>query len=143
VIAVVHGVNLNLLGRRDPAQYGTLTLAELEESCRSWAREAGLEATCFQTNHEGALVEHLHGLAGVATGVILNPGAWTHYSYAIRDAAEFLSAHAPIVEVHLSNVMAREAFRAHSVLEGVAAHRIWGQGAEGYRAAIGWLAATR
>ncbi len=141
MIAVVHGVNLNLLGRRDPAVYGTLTLAALEASCATWAQETGDTAQCFQTNHEGALVEHLHDLAGVASGVILNPGAWTHSSYAIRDAAEFLATYAPIVEVHLSNVMEREPFRRHSVLDGVVAHRIWGKGADGYREAIAWLAA--
>ena len=141
MLAVLNGPNLNLLGRRDPELYGSLTLQALESQIYVWAKEGGVTARCFQTNHEGAFIEHLHDATGWATLLIVNPGAWSHYSYAIRDAAEFLSVHAPIVEVHLSNVMEREPFRAHSVLDGVAAHRVLGKGAEGYREAIGWLAA--
>ena len=98
----MHGVNLDLLGRRDPALYGTLTLAELEGHGRAQeGSELGLEVSCFQTNHEGEFVEHLHRLRGSADGVVLNPGAWTHYAWAIRDALEIAAL--PAVEVHLSD----------------------------------------
>jgi 3-dehydroquinate dehydratase-2 len=142
MIAVLNGANLNLLGKRDPAHYGALTLQQLERQIYDWARDAGAGARCFQSNHEGAFVEHLHEAVGWAShGVIVNPGAWTHYSYAIRDAVEFVADTVPVVEVHLSNIMEREEFRRFSVLEEVAAHRIYGRGADGYREAIAWLAA--
>ena len=141
MIAVLNGVNLNLLGRRDATHYGTMTLQLLESRIYEWATEAGCKARCFQTNHEGAFVEHLHEAAGWAGGVVVNPGAWSHYSYAIRDAIEFVSL--PTVEVHLSNIAEREEWRRTTVIEDVVAHRIFGKGPDGYREAIAWLAERR
>lgn len=140
MIAVLNGVNLDQLGARDPAQYGTLTLGELETRIYDWARAAGMTARCFQTNHEGAFIDHIHECRGWANGVIVNPGAWTHYSYAIRDALEIVTA--PIVEVHLSEIDAREEWRRNSVIADVVSHRISGKGADGYREAIEWLKET-
>lgn len=139
-VAVVHGVNLDMLGRRDPTHYGSLTLPDLERQIEDDARAIGFEARCFQTNHEGEFVEFVHSLVGDddVVGVIVNPGAWTHYAYAIRDALELLSV--PVVEVHLSDIERREAFRRQSVIADVAAHRIAGRGADGYTAALEWLA---
>src|ERR671939_21869 len=117
-IAVLNGVNLNLLGRRDPEQYGTLTYSELETQIYSWAQELGVTVRCRQTNSEGQYVEWCHDALDWADGVIVNPGAWTHYSYAIHDALEPHTA--PLVEVHLSNVDEREEWRRFSVLEGLA-----------------------
>ena len=131
---MLNGVNLDMLGKRDPAQYGTLTLSDLESRIYAWARELGLTARCTQTNHEGAYVEAIHDAAGWAGGVVVNPGAWTHYSYAIRDALELFSG--PIVEVHLSNIEQREEWRRQSVVAELAAHRILGKGPEGYREAL-------
>jgi 3-dehydroquinate dehydratase II len=140
MIAVVNGVNLNLLGRRDPGMYGSLTLQLLESRVYEWARDQGVTARCFQTNHEGELIDTLHAAVDWAKGVILNPGAWTHYSYALRDAVEFVELQdVSVVEVHLSNIDQREEFRRHSVLTGVASHRVIGQGPEGYRQALTWL----
>ncbi len=137
MIAVLNGANLNMLGQRDPAQYGTLTLGELESRIYQWARDAGTTARCFQTNHEGALIDHIHECRGWANGVIINPGAWTHYSYAIRDALELVTA--PIVEVHLSDITKREEWRRTSVIADVVSHRVTGKGADGYHEAIIWL----
>jgi 3-dehydroquinate dehydratase-2 len=109
-IEVMHGVNLDQLGRRDPTHYGTLTLEELEQQIRDAAGRLGLEVHFFQTNHEGQFVEHLHRLKGQVDAIVLNPGAWTHYSYAIRDALELTDL--PAVEVHLSDIEAREPWRA-------------------------------
>jgi 3-dehydroquinate dehydratase-2 len=134
----MHGVNLDMLGRRDPEHYGTLTLAELETQISRFARELDLEVSFFQTNHEGEFVEHLHRLPEIADGVLLNPGAWTHYSWAIHDALE--GARLPAVEVHLSDVDSREEWRRHSVLEGLVAGRVAGDGADGYRRALELLA---
>jgi 3-dehydroquinate dehydratase II len=139
-VEVMHGVNLDQLGRRDPDQYGTFTLTELEMGIAEAAAELGLNTRFFQTNHEGAFVEHLHGLTDMADAIILNPGAWTHYSYAIRDALEILDV--PVVEVHLSHVDEREEWRRHSVIADIVADRIMGKGAEGYRDALE-LIATR
>ena len=133
-IEVLHGVNLDMLGRRDPEHYGTLTLAELEVRIRRDARTLGLEAAFCQTNHEGEFVEHLHRLPEVADGALLNPGSWTHYSWAIHDALEFTGV--PAVEVHLSDVSAREEWRRQSVLEDVVIGRIYGKGPDGYREAL-------
>ncbi len=108
-VAVMHGVNLDMLGSRDPEQYGSATLSELEAQIRRWAKELELEPSFFQTNHEGEFIERLHRLPEVADAVILNPGAWTHYSYAIRDALEIAAL--PAVEVHLSDVGSREEWR--------------------------------
>ncbi len=130
----MHGVNLDQLGRRDPTHYGGVTLEELERGISETARELGLEVRFFQTNHEGAFVEHLHRLEGLADAIVLNPGAWTHYSYAIRDALEL--THLPAVEVHLSDVDAREEWRRHSVITDLCVSRISGKGPGGYRDAL-------
>jgi 3-dehydroquinate dehydratase-2 len=140
MLAVLNGANLNLLGRRDPAHYGSLTLQALESQIYEWARKQGITARCFQTNHEGEYIEHLHDAPGWATHLIVNPGAWSHYSYAIRDAIEFVVGEGiPVVEVHLSNIEDREEFRRHSVIAEVVQHRIFGKGPDGYREAIEWL----
>jgi 3-dehydroquinate dehydratase-2 len=133
-VEVMHGVNLDQLGRRDPDHYGALTLTELELTISEAAGELGLRTRFFQTNHEGAFVEHLHGLQGMADGILLNPGAWTHYSYAIRDALEL--AGLPAVEVHLSDVDTREQFRRNSVIRDLCFARVAGKGQEGYREAL-------
>ncbi len=131
-IDVLHGVNLDQLGRRDPGHYGSLTLPELEARVTGWAAELGMEATCFQTNFEGAYVERLHATS--ADALVLNPGAWTHYAWAIRDALEL--AGRPAVEVHLSDVMAREPFRHTSVVRDLCLLTVSGRGADGYRDAL-------
>ncbi|HTU98171.1 MAG TPA: type II 3-dehydroquinate dehydratase [Solirubrobacteraceae bacterium] len=137
-IEVMHGVNLDQLGRRDPQHYGSLTLTELEMGISEAAAELGLATRFFQSNHEGAFVEHLHGLDGLADGLILNPGAWTHYSYAIRDGLELTGL--PAVEVHLSQVDEREPFRRESVIRDLCVARVAGQGPDGYREALARLA---
>ncbi len=136
-VAVLNGVNLDVLERRDPELYGGLTLNQLEGKIYAWARELELLADCRQTNMEGLFVAWCHDALDWAGGVIVNPGAWTHYSYAIRDALELFDA--PIVEVHLSNVDEREDWRRKSVISDLAAHRIIGKGADGYKEAIEWL----
>jgi 3-dehydroquinate dehydratase-2 len=133
-VEVLHGVNLDQLGRRDPAQYGALTLTELEVEISTVAGELGLQVSFFQTNHEGELVEHLHRIEGLTDGIVINPGAWTHYSYAIRDALELTQL--PAVEVHLSNVDAREEWRRHSVITELCLGRVVGRGPAGYRDAL-------
>jgi 3-dehydroquinate dehydratase II len=133
-IEVMHGVNLDQLGRRDPAQYGRISLAELERRVSDWAAEIGLTTRFFQTNHEGEFVEHLHRLEGLADGLIVNPGAWTHYAWALRDALEIAAV--PAVEVHLSDVGAREEFRRVSVIGDLCVATIAGKGADGYREAL-------
>ncbi len=137
-VAVLHGVNLDMLGRRDPAHYGTLTLAELERRVVAFGTELGLEVSCFQTNSEERFVEHLHQLPARADAVVLNPGAWTHYSWAIHDALEL--AELPAVEVHLSNIDAREPWRSVSVVRDLVLACVAGQGVEGYREALARLA---
>jgi 3-dehydroquinate dehydratase II len=136
-IEVLHGVNLEMLGQRNPDHYGTLTLVELEVRIRHWARELGLETTFFHTNAEHEYVERLHHAPRLADALVLNPGAWTHYSYAIRDALEI--ADLPAVEVHLSDVDTREEWRRHSVLGDLVLARIKGKGPDGYREALGLL----
>jgi 3-dehydroquinate dehydratase II len=133
-IEVMHGVNLDQLGRRDPAHYGALDLLELERRIDGWATEMGLSARFFQTNHEGEFVEHLHSLVDVADAVVLNPGAWTHYAYALHDALELTGL--PAVEVHLSDVDAREAWRQVSVIRPLCLATVSGKGPEGYREAL-------
>jgi 3-dehydroquinate dehydratase-2 len=130
-IAVLHGVNLDQLGRRDPALYGGMDLARLEQDIGGWASGLGLETAFFQTNAEGEFVEHLHRLDGLADGILLNPGAWTHYSWAIRDALEIAAL--PTVEVHLSDVDNREEFRRTSVVSDLCLATVKGKGPEGYR----------
>ena len=137
-VAVMHGVNLDMLGRRDPAHYGTVTLAELEQRVVAFGLELELEVECFHTNSEAEFVEHLHGLPTRADGIVLNPGAWTHYSWAIHDAVELFTV--PVVEVHLSDVDAREEWRRVSVLDGLVAARFVGLGPDGYREALQFLA---
>jgi 3-dehydroquinate dehydratase-2 len=138
-IEVMHGVNLDQLGRRDPLLYGTLTLAELERQIEADAGELGLDARCFQTNHEGAFVERLHSLDGHADAILLNPGSWTHYAWAIRDALEIAAL--PAVEIHLSDVERREPWRRVSVIRDLCFATIAGQGPAGYRAALTLLRA--
>ena len=133
-IEVMHGANLDQLGRRDPLHYGSLTLTELELRIADTAAELGLATRFFHSNHEGEFVEHLHGLHGIADAVLLNPGAWTHYSYAIRDALELTRL--PAVEVHLSDVDAREPWRRNSVITDLCLTRISGKGPDGYRDAL-------
>ena len=136
-IEVMHGVNLDMLGRRDPEHYGTMTLTELEVRITAMGRDLGLKTRFFQTNHEGEFVEHLHGLEGLADGVVLNPGAWTHYAWAIRDALEIAAL--PAVEVHLSDVDTREEWRRTSVIRDLCIGAVAGKGADGYRDALGML----
>jgi 3-dehydroquinate dehydratase-2 len=140
-VAVLNGVNLDVLHRRDPELYGGLSLDELEGRIRDWAVELELEADCRQTNSEGEYVGWCHDALDWAGGVIANPGAWSHYSYAIRDALELFEA--PVVEVHLSDITQREEWRRHSVLEDVAAERVIGKGPDGYREALAFLAEQR
>ncbi len=137
VVEVLNGVNLDQLGNRDPALYGTLTLAELEAMAEQEGHALGLEVRCFQTNHEGAYVERLHAARGSAAGLVLNPGAWTHYSWAIRDALEVAAL--PAVEVHLSDPTAREQWRRLSVLDGLCFGAVRGRGPDGYRDALALL----
>ena len=128
---VLHGINLNMFGKRDPAQYGTITLAEIDDRIRALAKDLGAEVECFQTNIEGEMAERIHRAhAEQVDGVLINAGAWTHYSYGIRDALAILKA--PIVEVHMSNIHAREEFRHHSVIGPIAKGQIAGFGVESY-----------
>jgi 3-dehydroquinate dehydratase-2 len=140
-VEVLHGVNFDMLGSRDPLHYGGLTLPELEVKIKRFATELGLEVAFFQSNHEGDYVEHLHRLPEIADAAILNPGAWTHYSWAIRDALEFSGV--PAVEIHLSDVSKREDFRKISVFDGLESRigRIFGKGPDGYREALEIVAA--
>jgi 3-dehydroquinate dehydratase-2 len=134
---VLNGVNLDVLARRDPALYGGLSLAELESRIYEWSKELELTTRCRQTNNEGQFVDWCHDALDWADGVILNPGAWTHYSYAIRDAVELFTV--PVLEVHLSDLTQREEFRRHSVLADLATKRIMGKGPDGYREALEYL----
>ena len=136
-IEIFHGVNLDMLGRRPAEHYGNFTLEELEVRIKRFARELGLEPRFFHTNHEGEFVEHLHRLGEIADGAIINAGAWTHYSYAIRDALELSGI--PAVEVHISDIDAREEWRRHSVLDGLVIGRVSGEGPDGYRRALEML----
>jgi 3-dehydroquinate dehydratase-2 len=133
-VAVLHGVNLDALDRRPAEHYGGLTFTQLEQRVDGYAHELGLDARFFQTNHEGEFVEEIHKASDYADGLLLNPGAWTHYSWALRDAVEVSGL--PAVEVHLSDVMAREEFRRLSVFEGVCLAKVYGKGVEGYREAL-------
>jgi len=133
-IEVLHGVNLDQLGRRDPVHYGSLTLEQLELRIETWGTELGLSTSFFQSNFEGAFVERLHAVRGHADGLILNPGAWTHYAYALHDALELTGL--PAVEVHLSDVAAREEWRHTSVIRPLCIATVSGKGADGYREAL-------
>ena len=130
-VAVLHGINLGALDRRPAEHYGGLTYAKLEQQITRFGRELGLSINCFQSNYEGAFVEELHKASDYADGLILNPGAWTHYAWSLRDAVEI--AGLPMVEVHLSDVDSREAFRHVSVLEAVRYGKVAGKGVDGYR----------
>ena len=139
-VSIMHGVNLDALDRRPAQHYGGLTFARLEYRIDEFARALGLEARFFQSNHEGAYVEELHRVPDYADGLVLNPGAWTHYAWAIRDALEISGL--PAVEVHLSDIKHREPFRAVSVLEDVCVASVTGQGVDGYRTALERLKAA-
>jgi 3-dehydroquinate dehydratase II len=136
-VDVIHGVNLDVLGRRDRAHYGGLTLTELEVKIKHFADRLGLEVAFFQTNHEGQFCEWLHRAGETSDGLVLNPGAWTHYSYAIRDALEV--AGLPAVEVHLSAIDEREEWRRKSVIRDLCVGSVQGKGADGYREALTML----
>ena len=133
-IEVMHGVNLDQLGRRPAAIYGELTYDRLERAIDEFARELGLRARFFQTNAESQFVEHLHRLEGMADGIVMNPGAWTHYAWSIRDALEIAAL--PTVEVHLSDVGTREEWRRISVIRDLCVGSVAGEGVAGYRSAL-------
>ena len=130
-ILMLHGVNHNMFGKRDPVQYGTITLAEIDERMKALGKELGVDVVSFQTNHEGAMCERVHqAFAEKMDAVVINAGAWTHYSYALRDALAILTV--PIVEIHMSNIHAREEFRHHSVLAAIVRGQICGFGVDSY-----------
>jgi 3-dehydroquinate dehydratase-2 len=136
-VAVLNGANLDVLHRRDPAVYGGIALPELETRIYAWADELGCRVECRQTNSEGQFIEWCHDALDWAGGVVVNPGAWAHYSYAIHDALELFEV--PVVEVHLSDVESREEWRRHSVVADLAAKRVLGKGPDGYREALEYL----
>ena len=136
-VEVLHGVNFDVLGRRDAGHYGGISLTELEVKVHDFARELGLEASFYQSNHEGEYCEFLHRAGESSDGVLLNPGAWTHYSWAIRDALELTGL--PAVEVHLSAVDEREEWRRLSVVRDLCVGCVQGKGVEGYREALAML----
>ena len=134
-ILMLNGINLNMFGKRDPKQYGTITLAQIDEQLKALGAELGAEVECFQTNSEAAMCERIHQAVGEPVdAVLINAGAWTHYSYGLRDALAILSV--PIVEVHMSNIHAREAFRHQSVIAGIARGQICGFGVDSYLLAL-------
>jgi 3-dehydroquinate dehydratase-2 len=140
-VAVLNGVNLDVIHRRDPQLYGGVTLNQLESRIYEWARELELIADCRHTNSEGLFVAWCHDALDWAGGVVVNPGAWSHYSYAIHDALELFEV--PVIEVHLSDIEQREEWRRHSVIADVVAARILGKGPNGYREALEILAKGR
>jgi 3-dehydroquinate dehydratase II len=133
-VEVLHGVNLDVLDRRDPALYGGVKLAELEFKVQAFARELGVDVSFYQSNHEGEYCEFLHRAGGSSDGLLLNPGAWTHYSWAIREALELAAL--PAVEVHLSAVDEREEWRRVSVIRDLCIGCVQGKGVDGYRDAL-------
>jgi 3-dehydroquinate dehydratase-2 len=134
-ILMLHGINHNMFGQRDPAQYGTVTLADIDAHLQALGTELGAQVTCFQTNHEGEMCERIHqGFTDGVDAVLINAGAWTHYSYGIRDALAMLTC--PVVELHMSNIHAREAFRHTSVLAEVVTGQICGFGLDSYLLAL-------
>ena len=137
-VVVLNGVNLDVIGRREPEVYGGLNIRQLESKIFEWAVELELNVKCRQTNSEGEYVDWCHEALDWADGVIVNPGAWSHYSYAIRDAIELFTV--PVVEVHLSDIEAREDWRRHSVISDVVTCRVIGKGPEGYHDALQYLA---
>jgi 3-dehydroquinate dehydratase-2 len=136
-VIVLNGVNLNMLGRRDPTLYGGLSIAELESRIYEWGRELELTVQCRQTNSEGEFVKWCHDAFDNTDGMVVNPGAWSHYAWSIHDALEMLKI--PLVEVHLSNVDQREEWRRFSVIKDIVAARFVGQGPDGYRHALAFL----
>jgi|SRR6516165_4013042 len=140
-ILILNGANLDQLGRRDPKVYGGLSLNELESRIYEWAHALDITARCRQTNAEGEFIEWIHDAYDNVDALIVNPGAWSHYSYAIRDALELLEV--PFVEVHLSDIEHREVWRRNSVVSDIATHRVLGKGPEGYREALELLAGHR
>ncbi len=134
-VLMLHGINHNMFGKRDPAQYGTVTLVEIDERLRALGGELGVEVESFQTNHEGAMCERIHqAYSEGVDAVLINAGAWTHYSYGIRDALAILTV--PIVELHMSNIHARELFRHHSVFADIVQGQIAGFGVDSYLLAL-------
>ena len=130
-ILMLHGINHNMFGKRDPVQYGTVTLAEIDATLAALGDELGVAVESFQSNHEGAIVERIHrGFEEGVDGVLINAGAWTHYSYGIRDALAILTV--PVVELHMSNIHARESFRHHSVFAEIVLGQIAGFGVDSY-----------
>jgi 3-dehydroquinate dehydratase II len=140
-IAVLNGANLDMLEHRDPALYGGLSLSELETKIYQWALERQCTARCRQTNNEGEYIDWCHEALEWADGMVVNPGAWAHYSWAIRDALELFTA--PVVEVHLSNIAEREEWRRFSVVEDIAAARFIGKGPDGYREALEYIVGSK
>jgi 3-dehydroquinate dehydratase-2 len=140
-VVVLNGANLNAIGARDPELYGGIGYSELETRIYAWGKELGCSVRCFQTNSEGQFIDWCHEARRSADGVIVNPGAWTHYSYAIRDALELFSV--PVVEVHLSDIEKREEWRRVSVIAEVVTERVLGKGPDGYREALVFLAHKR
>jgi 3-dehydroquinate dehydratase-2 len=136
-VVVLNGANLNAIGDRDPALYGGIGYSELETRIYGWGRELGCSVRCLQTNSEGQFIDWCHEARRYAEGVIVNPGAWTHYSYAIRDAIELFAV--PVVEVHLSDIEQREEWRRVSVIADVVTQRVIGKGPDGYREALDFL----
>jgi len=136
-VLVLNGVNLNVLGRRDPSLYGGLSIAELESRVYDWGRELELTVQCRQTNSEGEFIKWIHDAYDNNDGVVVNPGAWSHYAWSIHDALEMLTI--PIVEVHLSNIDDRETWRRVSVIADLVAARFIGHGPDGYRLALTYL----
>ena len=137
-VVVLNGANLNAIGDRDPELYGGIGYSELETRIYAWGKELGCSVRCLQTNSEGQFIDWCHEARRSANGLIVNPGAWTHYSYAIRDALELWSA--PVVEVHLSDIEQREEWRRVSVIADVVTERVIGKGPEGYHEALVFLA---
>ena len=137
-VLVLNGANLDVLGRRDPKVYGGVSLNELESKIYAWAHALDITARCRQTNSEGEYIEWIHDAYDNVDALIVNPGAWSHYSWAIHDALELLEV--PVVEVHLSDIESREEWRRFSVVEAIAAHRVIGKGPDGYREALEFLA---
>ena len=136
---MIHGPNLNLLGEREPEMYGSMTLAQINQALREFANSLGVEIRCFQSNHEGTIIDKLHEERHWAQGIVINPGAYTHYSYAIRDAIASIAV--PTVEVHLSNIKKREPFRRKSVIAPVCIAQVSGLGWKSYIEGIKELSA--